>query len=107
MKAVNLRFEEFLSVTSEQNISEPVNFEQIAVQVVPPESPHRELPVVLDVGDLLGVAQVNQSRLGHLKSKVLVLLRLVLGQGVVHVKSIELDLVQPQGTIDKNPGKIW
>ena len=31
------------------------------------------------------------------------LLGFILGQGVVHVEPIKLDLVQPQGTIDKNP----
>ena len=33
------------------------------------------------------------------------LLGIILGQGVVHIEPIELDLVQPQGAIDKNPGK--
>ena len=46
---------------------------------------------------------LDQPVLDQLKAKVLVLRRLVLGKGVVHVEAIELYLVQPQGTIDKNP----
>ena len=87
----------------EQNISEPVNFEQISVKAVPPESSDRELSVVLDVGDLLRVAQVYQTSFCHLEAKIFILLGFVLRQGVVHVEAIELYLVQPQGTIDKNP----
>ena len=32
----NIRFEEFQSVATEQNISKPVNFEHISMQAVPP-----------------------------------------------------------------------
>ena len=89
----------------EKDITKPVNFEQISVKAVPPESSDRELSVVLDVGDLLRVAQVYQTSFCHLEAKIFILLGFVLRQGVVHVEAIEFDLVQPQGTIDKNPEK--
>ena len=60
-------------MTCEQNISEPVNFEQISVNVVPPESSDREVPVVLDVGNLLRVAEVDQSGLRQLEPKIFIL----------------------------------
>ena len=69
-KLNNLRFEEFFPVAREQNISESVNFEQISVDIVPPQSSDREVPIVLEVGDLLGVAEVNQSRLRQLKAEI-------------------------------------
>ena len=46
-----------------------------------------------------------QPVLDQLKAQVLILRRLVLGEGVVHVKPIELDLLQSEGTVDKNPEK--
>ena len=69
----NLRFEEFFPVAREQNVSESVNFEQISVDIVPPQSSDREVPIVLEVGDLLGVAEVNQSRLRQLKAEIFIL----------------------------------
>ena len=46
-----------------------------------------------------------QPVLDQLKAQVLILRRLVLGEGVVHVEPIELDLLQSKGTVDENPGK--
>ena len=121
MRLKNLRFEEFFPVAGEQYISKPVNFEQIPVDIVPPEASDRKVPVVLDVGNLLGVAEVYQPCLRQLEAKILILkarqvrrdaensfgltnlLGFILSQGVVHVEPIELDLVQSEGTIDKNP----
>lgn len=60
-------------MTREQNISESVNFEQISVNIVPPQSSHREVPIVLEVGDLLGIAQVDQSRLRQLEAEIFIL----------------------------------
>ena len=57
----------------EQNVSESVNFEQISVNIVPPQSSHREVPIVLEVGDLLGVAEVDQSRLRQLEAEIFIL----------------------------------
>ena len=57
----------------EQNVSESVNFEQISVDIVPPQSSDREVPIVLEVGDLLWVAEVNQSRLRQLKAEIFIL----------------------------------
>ena len=68
-----LWFEEFFPVAREQNVSESVNFEQISVDIVPPQSSDREVPIVLEVGDLLGVAEVNQSRLRQLKAEIFIL----------------------------------
>ena len=57
----------------EQNISESVNFEQISVNIVPPQSSHWEVPVVLQVCNLLRVAEVDQSRLRQLEAKIFIL----------------------------------
>ena len=57
----------------EKDITKPVNFEQISVKAVPPESSDRELSVVLDVGDLLRVAQVYQTSFCHLEAKIFIL----------------------------------
>ena len=57
----------------EQNISESVNFEQISVNIVPPQSSHWEVPVVLQVCNLLGVAEVDQSRLRQLEAEIFIL----------------------------------
>ena len=103
MKCPSEMLQEFFSMAREKDITKPVNFEQISVKAVPPESSDRELSVVLDVGDLLRVAQVYQTSFCHLEAKIFILLGFVLRQGVVHVEAIELYLVQPQGTIDKNP----
>ena len=72
-KWTNLRFEEFFPVTREQNISESVNFEQISVNIVPPQSSHWEVPVVLQVCNLLRVAEVDQSRLRQLEAEIFIL----------------------------------
>ena len=72
-KLANLRFEEFFPVAREQNISESVNFEQISVNIVPPQSSHWEVPVVLQVCNLLGVAEVDQSRLRQLEAEIFIL----------------------------------
>ena len=60
-------------MAGEQNISKPVNFEQIPVDIVPPEPSDRKVPVVLDVGDLLGIAEVYQPCLRQLEAKILIL----------------------------------
>ena len=60
-------------MASEQNIAESVNLEQISVNIVPPQTSDREVPIVLDFGDLLGVAEVDQSRLRQLKAKIFIL----------------------------------
>ena len=60
-------------MAGEQNIAESVNLEQVSVNIVPPQSPDREVSIVLDVGDLLGVAEVDQSRLRQLKAKIFIL----------------------------------
>ena len=83
-------------MTDKQNVTKAINFEQVAMSIVPPESSHRPFPVILDVGNLWRVTNVNQSVLDHVEAKGLVLLRLVLSQGVVHVKSIKLYLFQQQ-----------
>ena len=57
----------------EQNISESVNFEQISVNIVPPQSSHWEVPVVLQVCNLLRVAEVDQSRLRQLEAEIFIL----------------------------------
>ena len=98
-----LRFQESQTMTNKQNISKTINFEQVTMSVVPPQSSHRPLPIILDIIDLWRVAYLYQPCLHHLKPKCLVLLRLVLCQGVVHVEPVELDLLQQQGTIDKDP----
>ena len=49
------------------------------------------------------VPDFYQSVLEQLKAKVLIFRRLVLGEGVVHVKAIELDLLQREGAVDKDP----
>ena len=49
---------------------------------------------------------LDQPVLDQLKAKVLVLRRLVLGKGVVHVEAIELDLLQREGAIDKDPAEF-
>lgn len=90
-------------MTNKQNISKPINFEQVTMSVVPPQSSHWPLAIILDIIDLWRVAYLYQPSLHHLKPKCLVLLRLVLRQGVVHVEPVELDLLQQQGTIDKDP----
>ena len=46
-----------------------------------------------------------QPVLDQLKAQVLILRRLVLGEGVVHVEPIELDLLQSEGAVDENPEK--
>ena len=46
-----------------------------------------------------------QPVLDQLKAQVLILGRLVLGEGVVHVEPIELDLLQSEGAVDENPEK--
>ena len=51
------------------------------------------------------VPDLNQSVLQQLKTKILVLWRLVLGEGVVHVKAIELNLLQREGPVDKDPAE--
>ena len=51
------------------------------------------------------VPDFYQSVLEQLKAKVLIFRRLVLGEGVVHVEPIELDLLQSKGTVDENPEK--
>ena len=43
------------------------------MNVVPPQSSDREVPIVLDVGYLLRIAEVYQSRLGQLKAKIFIL----------------------------------
>ena len=60
-------------MAGKQNVSESINFEQISVNIVPPQASYGEVPVVLDGGDLLGVAQVDQSRLRQLKTKIFIL----------------------------------
>ena len=45
--------------------------------------------------DILGIVLLDKHLLGFIFS-----------QSVVHVEPIELDLVQPQGSIDKNPEKF-
>ena len=90
-------------MTNKQNISKTINFEQVTMSVVPPQSSHRPLAIILDIINLWRVAYLYQPCLHHLKPKCLVLLRLVLCQGVVHVEPVELDLLQQQGTIDKDP----
>ena len=72
-KLTNLRFEEFFPVAREQNIAESINLEQVSVNIVPPQSSDREVPIVLDVGYLLRVAEVYQSRLRQLKAKIFIL----------------------------------
>ena len=73
LKRSNLRLQEFFPMAREKDITKPVNFEQISVKAVPPESSDRELSVVLDVGDLLRVAQVYQTSLCHLEAKIFIL----------------------------------
>ena len=46
-----------------------------------------------------------QPVLDQLKTQVLILRRLVLGEGVVHVEPIEFDLLQSEGAVDENPEK--
>ena len=72
-KIANLRFEEFFPVAREQNIAESINLEQVSVNIVPPQSPDREVSIVLDVGYLLRVAEVDQSRLRQVKAKIFIL----------------------------------
>ena len=48
---------------------------------------------------------LDQPVLDQLKAKVLVLRRLVLGKGVVHVEAIELDLLKSEGPVDKDPAE--
>ena len=57
----------------EQNITESINLEQVSVNIVPPQSSDREVPIVLDVGYLLRIAEVYQSRLGQFKAKIFIL----------------------------------
>ena len=73
------------------------------MKAVPPDSAHREAWLVLEVRDLGWVPDLYQSVLEQLKAKILIFRRLVLGEGVVHVKAIELDLLQREGTVDKDP----
>ena len=60
-------------MAGKQNVPKPVSFQQVSMEVIPPEAPDREVPVVLDVGDLLRVAYLYQSRLGHLEAKIFIL----------------------------------
>ena len=55
--------------------------------------------------DSHGENNFYQPVLDQLKAQVLILRRLVLGEGVVHVEPIELDLLQSEGAVDENPEK--
>ena len=51
------------------------------------------------------VPDLNQSVLEQLKAKILIFWRLVLSEGVVHVKAVELDFLQREGPVDKDPAE--
>ena len=93
-------------MTGAEDVPVGVNLEEVAVLGVEPEAPDGELGVVIEVLDGGGVAHRYQTLLDHLEAEDLVGWRFVLGQRVVHVEAIELDLLQVEAPIDKNPEKI-
>ena len=56
----NLRLEKLETVNADENVSVGVDFEQVAVVLVEPESPGGERGVVLELEELLGVTDGDE-----------------------------------------------
>ena len=56
----NLRLEKLETVNADENVSVGVDFEQVAVVLVEPESPGGERRVVLELEQLLGVTDGDE-----------------------------------------------
>ena len=114
-----------------EDVSVGVDLEEVAVVHVEPESPRGERWVVLELEELLGVTERDEAVLQQPKaqnltveeengvvnekfnqmrqvqySSYLVLWRFVLRQGVVHVETEELDLLEMETPVDKDPANI-
>ena len=112
-----------------EDVSVGVDLEEVAVVHVEPESPRGERWVVLELEELLGVTERDEAVLQQPKaqnltveeeksliksqrmrqvqySSYLVLWRFVLRQGVVHVETEELDLLEMETPVDKDPANF-
>jgi hypothetical protein len=56
-------------VTTDQDVSVAVHLQQVPVQRVEPESPHRERVVVLEVQDGLWIAEGHEALLEQVKTQ--------------------------------------
>lgn len=88
---------------ADQNVSISVHLQQVAIQSVIPQTTNGKRGIVLEIQDLLGIAHLHHPSLDQVEAQRLVLRRDVLSQGVVHVEAIELNILQMQGTVHKNP----
>lgn len=88
-----------------ENVAVRVHLEQVPVQRVEPEATHREGRIVLELEDLDRVAERDEPLLDQVETELLVLGRFVLGDRVVHVEAIVLDVLEVERTIHEDSGK--
>ncbi len=85
-----------------QDIAVGVHLEQVAIQLVVPQTTHGERGVVDELLDFGGVAEQDELLDYEVEAEDLVFGRLVQRQRVVHVEAEELDLGELQGAVDED-----
>ena len=93
-------------MNSNQDIAISVHFQKVAMKGIEPQATHGKGRVVLKLFQVFWIAQTDQSLDHQIKAQNLKCRRFVLGQSVVHIKSIKLDLLQVETAIHENPEKI-